>query len=810
MNEQTRIEATEPAAPPATARSWHVARRTLAVVLFAVGTVVAYGGVVLAGLGGSLYYLLGGAAVLASAVLVWRGDARGAAVYAAFMLATLVWALWEAGADGWALAPRLIAPAVLGLLFAIPAIRRGLGGKPARAPLAAAGAAALSLLVVLGVAAVPSRYTTGIAPSAARPVAVAGNPGEWAEWGRTAGGDRFAPLAQITPANVADLEPAWEYHTGLLGKWQKSSFQATPLMVGDTLYLCGHTNVVIALDPETGREKWRFDPQVDPTGASQVTACRGVAFFRVPGAADCPERIISATFDARLLAVDARNGRPCASFGSGGFVDLRAGMGEVTGGFYYVSSAPVIVRGNVVLGGWVADNQSVDEPSGVIRAFNATTGTLAWAWDVGRPGQMGEPAPGETYARGTPNSWAPMSVDEQLGLVYVPTGNPTPDYYGRHRSPGSEKYGSSVVALDGTTGTARWSFQTTHHDLWDYDVPAQPSLIDVPVGGRMVPALAQPTKRGELFLLDRRTGTPLARVEERPVPSRGAVEGDKLARTQPFSAGMPSFAGARLRERDMWGITPLDQLWCRVAFRRLRYDGPMTPPGTDRALIYPSIGGGQNWGGVSYDPSRKIMIVNSMYYGTIAQLIPRAEVDRMLANKGSYTHDFSFPEKMAGTPYGIRLTGLISPLDAPCLEPPYGTLHAIDMNTRKLLWSRPFGSAEETGPLNIRSGLPLAMGMPNFGGSMTTASGLTFIGATQDANFRAFETATGRLLWQTRLPAGGQANPMSYVSPRSGRQFVLIAAGGHVLSRSKLGDSVVAYALPKRPQASTPDKVASR
>ncbi len=282
------------------------------------------------------------------------------------------------------------------------------------------------------------------------------------------------------------------------------------------------------------------------------------------------------------------------------------------------------------------------------------------------------------------------------------------------------------------------------------------------------------------------------------MPQRGTVEPGRLARTQPFSVGMPSFAGPPLAERDMWGLTPLDQLWCRIRFRQLRYDGPMTPPGTDESLIYPSVGGGMNWGGVSVDPSRGIMIVNAMYYGSVIKLIPRAETDRILANRHAYAHDFAVPQPQAGTPFGAQLTGFVSPLEVPCNKPPYGTLHAIDLTTRKLLWSRPFGMARDTGPWNIPTGLPLAMGMPNFGGSMTTASGLTFIGATQDTTFRAFDTSTGRLLWQARLPAGGQANPMSYISPKSGRQFVLIAAGGHALSRSPLGDAVVAYALPAK------------
>ena len=769
-----------------------IGRRIFALLLMLIGLVVTIGGAYLAALGGSLYYLLGGFAVLVAGVLTWRGNERGPLLYAAFLIGTLFWALWEAGLDGWALAPRLVAPAVLGMLFAVPWLRKAMRPRQALAPVVAG---ALLLLAILAVALLPADYGATIERPTV-PVTVAGAAGEWPNWGRTAGGDRFSPLGQITPANVADLKPAWTYHAGTTGSWQKSSFEATPLMVGDTLYLCAPTNMIIALDPETGKERWHFDPRVVKTGNSQVTACRGVAYYRAPGAADCPERIISATFDARLVALDAHTGRPCPSFGTNGFVDIKPGLGEVLPGFYYVSSTPTIVRGKIVLGGWVADDQSTDEPSGVIRGYDAVTGKFAWAWDMGRPGVTTEPKPGEQYSRSTPNSWAPMSGDEELGLVYVPTGNPTPDHWGGARSAASERFGSSLVALDASTGLPRWSFQTTHHDLWDYDVPAQPTLFNLTVAGQSIPAVAQATKRGEIFVLDRRTGKPLLPVVERAAPQRGSVEPARLAKTQPYSVGMPSFAGARLTEQDMWGISPLDQLWCRIEFRKLRYDGPMTPPGTDRSLTYPSIGGGMNWGSVSIDPSRNVMIVNSMSYPSVFELIPRAETDRLLDRPGGYSHNFALPQRQAGAPYGIRLTGLVSPLDAPCNKPPYGMLSAIDLTTRKLLWSRPFGSARDTGPLGLSSHLPLPMGMPNFGGSFTTASGLTFIGATQDTTFRAFNTSSGKLLWQARLPAGGQANPMTYISPRSGRQFVLIVAGGHMLSRSPLGDSVVAFALP--------------
>lgn len=771
-----------------------IAIEALAAILLPIGLVIAAGGAGLVVLGGSFYYLAGGVAVIVTAVLLWRRRAAAVWLYAAFLLATLIWALSEAGLGGWALAPRLLGPAVFGLLFALPPVRRAIG-RPGWAP----AAAALMLFAaqpIAGFSGSPDAAPTkSLGAPLPEPAQVSGR--EWNAWGGTNAGQRYSQAEQIIPGNVGNLKVAWTYHTGVKQEEVKSALQATPVMIGDTLYFCTQTNVVIALEAETGREKWRFDPRINSTGASAVTACRGVAFASVPDAKDCPDRIITATFNAQLIALDANSGRPCAVFGKGGFVDLTRGMGLVDKGYYYVSSAPTIIRGRSVLGGWVADNQSTDEPSGVIRAFDVANGTLAWAWDMGRPDFHGEPGPGEQYTRSTPNSWAPMSADDALALVYVPTGNPTPDHWGGHRSAVSERYGSSVIALDATTGAMRSSFQIAHHDLWDYGVSLQPTLLDVPIGVRMVPALVQGTKRGELFLLDRKSGKPLAEVAERAVPQRGATPGERLAKTQPFSVGMPSFRGADLTERDMWGLTPLDQLWCRVRFKQLRYDGPATPPGTDESLIFPSIGGGSNWGGVALDPSRGLLIVNSIYYGTIAQLVPRTKTERIHAQAAGHMHNFGLPQPQKGTPYGILLSGLVSPLNVPCNTPPFGTLSAIDIRTRKVVWSRPIGSARDSGPFGMRSHLPISMGMPMFGGSLATRSGLTFIGATQERASRAFDTASRRELWRVALPAGGQANPMTYVSPKSGRQFVLIAAGGHVMLQSPLGDSVVAYALPR-------------
>ncbi len=780
--------------------------RILAVLLLAIGLAVTGGGAMLVSLGGSPYYLVGGIAVALVGFWTWRADARAGWLYAAFIAITAAWAIWEVGLDAWQLTPRIFGPAVIGLLFALPSLRRTIGRG--------AGAAALVSLAGLGlVTATFFRSQMEVAASGAiaqTPVSVSGNPGEWPVWGRDNAGTRFSPLAQITPANVSKLKRVWQFDTGIdpMKEPTPSPMQTTPLMVDGKLFLCTQTNVVFALDPETGKQIWKFDPKVDPTAGSVVRTCRGVSYHDgAPGLANgaapfCARRIITATFGAQLIALDSQTGKPCPAFGIGGFVDLKEGQGKVLPGFYYVSSAPAIVRGTIVVGGWVADNVGTDMPSGVIRGFDVSTGNLRWAWDAGNPANRNGPPAGGWYTRGTPNSWAPMSVDEQLGLVYVPTGNPNPDHFGGLRSPASLKYGSSVVALDAATGNVRWSFQTAHNDVWDYDVASQPTLFDFPGANGPIPALAQPTKRAELFVLDRRNGKPLTRVEERKVPTAGAVPEERAAPTQPFSVGMPDFTGGLVTERSMWGMTPLDQLWCRIRFRQLRYDGPATPLGLKESLIWPSIGGGMNWGGVSYDPVRRLMLVNTLYYPTLAYLVPRAETDRLIAEakakspESHATANFDLPQPMAGTPYGAKLRGFTTPLGTLCTAPPYGRIIAVDMTTQKIRWQRPVGTMRDSGPLGINSGLPIPMGMPGFGGTLVTQSGLTFFAAQKEKTFRAFSTETGKELWSTRMPASGNANPMTYAGPRTGRQFVVIAATGHVTSQSlPLGRTIEAYAL---------------
>lgn len=705
--------------------------------------------------------------------------------------------------DGWALVPRLFAPALLGLPLFLCALFCALPVRHHRAV-----GVALAGLFFGGIGAVI--WVLGQSPLEAD--ATAGRAGprmasvDWPHYGNAQGGSRHSSLTEITPRNVGRLKLAWSTPISQpMGDLLTARFEGTPLKIGDDLYLCTGLNDIVALDAATGKQRWRFAAKSRSAGVSNGI-CRGIAYYAVPGMDGvCAERLYTATVDARLLAVDARTGRACADFGMGGAVDLRKGMGDIIPGYYQVTSPPQLVRGKLVIGGFVADGQSVGEPSGVIRAFDAVTGKLAWAWDMGRPDRHGEPAEGESYTRGTPNSWAPMSADDALGLVYVPTGNATPDYFGAHRSPEMERYSSSIIAIDAETGIVRWHFQTVHHDVWDYDVAAQPTLIDLPTRNGIIPAVAQSTKQGQLFVLDRRTGKPVFPVTERPVPQK-PVAGDWLSPTQPHSS-LPSFAGRRLQERHMWGATPLDQLWCRIKFREARYEGPFTPMGLQPTIVQPGFLGGTGWGSLTFDPQRRLLVMVTNYLVNLNQLVPRAEVEASGLKPSSDPRFIDWRNvPQNGVPYGARTAIFMGPAGTPCEQPPYSRLSAVDLTTGKLVWSRPLGTAGSLGPYGLKSRLPITIGTPSVGGAISTASGVTFIAASFDHHIRAFETATGRLLWESALPADGIATPMTY-STRDGRQYLVIgvghpADGGKTPSDNKdaynspAGGTIMAFALP--------------
>lgn len=773
-----------------------------AMLLVIIGLALVAGGVQLMLLGGSFYYLLSGAFLLVCACLLITRPRYGFFAYAAFLIATAVWAVAEVGADFWGLFARLAAPLVVGLGMVFGAIIRRHGWW--RTMLGALGVVVVAFFAQAGLDSV------GTAQTQVKDLARAKG-SDWETYAGDLGANRHSRLSQITPANVSNLEPLWTYRTGdLPGPADSATVwtqEVTPLKVGNRLFICTAHSQVHAIDAETGKGLWKHDPRATINWAP-LRACRGVAYFHdttAPFAAACAERIISATVDGRLSAVDATNGRPCKGFGLNGMIDQRAGLGDVTPGYYFTTSAPLVVGDHVIIGAQVLDGGTIGEPSGVIRSFNARTGKLDWAWDLGAPDRKD----GENYTRGTPNAWAPLTADAQLGLVFVPLGNPTPDFFASYRTPAMEKFGSALVALDVATGKLRWSFQTTHHDIWDQDIPVQPSLFELETPEGRVPALVQPTKRGELFVLDRRTGKPLLPVEERPAP-QGAVRGDFTAPTQPYSIGMPSLLlPYRLSEATTWGVTPIDQMLCRIRFRQLRYEGPLTPPSVQGSLSYPGSAGIVSWGGVSIDRDRHLLVVNTTHSPFVTRLIPRAEADRMglstPPNTGANGGSRGSSEAMKsgakaghpqfGTPYAAQALPFLSPLGVPCMAPPWGRITGIDLSTRKVSWQRPFGTSRDTGPLGLRTGLPLPIGVPAAGGPITTASGLTFIAAAQDRFLRAIETTTGRELWRGRLPAGGQATPMTYVSAPSGRQIVVVSAGGHGGLNTEPGDYIVAYTL---------------
>ncbi|ABQ68321.1 Pyrrolo-quinoline quinone [Rhizorhabdus wittichii RW1] len=767
--------------------------RAFAGISLLAGMGMALPGAYLLTLGGSTYYLVAGVLLVAAAVDLWRGRARGAWLFLLVWLGTLGWALWEAGLDGWALLPRLGLLTGMGIVLAL--IRWRPGARTARIAATATAAAALLASISLVLTGSHGNASLPLAASTAAGVA----DGEWHHIGRTVGADRFSPLDQITPANIGKLQVAWTAHLGMPPKGLAGTIEATPLMVGDTLYTCNMDNAVIAIDPDSGKTRWAFDPKLNVDGL-KMTQCRGVTYHRQPGiSGPCAERIILTTYDNRLFALDAHGGQRCRDFGNNGEVSLLDGMGGVPKGYYYQTSPAALVRDKLIVGGCVLDGQAVNEPSGVIRAFDAVTGRLAWAWDMGRPDRQGLPPAGETYTRGTPNAWPPISGDDRLGLAFVPLGNPTPDYVMSHRTPEMRRYGSSVVALDVETGKERWHYQTTHLDVWDYDLPAPASLVDFPTARGLRPALIQPTKRGQFFVLDRETGKPLVETVERAVP-QGAAPGESLSPTQPYPVGMPSLAGPRLSEARMWGITPFDQIWCRIRFRQARYDGDFTPVGTDKpSIIFPGMWGGSTWSGISIDPERRIMVANVNHFPMYNRLVRRADADpkeyqqfvagRVAINSSRWSQ--------TGTPYAAKVEPFMSPLKIPCSQPPYSEIAAIDLGKRAMMWRHPVGRARNTGPFNIATGVPFVVGTPTLGGSMVTRSGLVFIAATQEPAFRAYDLRTGKLVWETRLPTTGHGNPMTYRSPRSGRQFVLIPASGHPRFLNTASDQLIAYALPE-------------
>ncbi|MFS2008343.1 glucose/quinate/shikimate family membrane-bound PQQ-dependent dehydrogenase [Azospirillum sp. CT11-132] len=795
------------------------------------------GGLWLILLGGSWYYAIAGVLFLATAVLLAKCSPAALSIYALLVIGTLIWALWEVGLDWWPLSARGDVVAVIGFLLLLPWVTRRLGEREPMAGERAPGAypvgvfrgtgipltASLVIVLLVGVASwftdphridgtIPTRQQTASASDAGAGSGPAIPDGEWQAYGRTGYGQRYSPLTGITPENADKLQVAWTYETGDLrgqpGDPKETTFEVTPLKIGNRLFLCSPHQHVIALDATTGKEVWRRDLKIDQKQlALQHLTCRGLSYHPAQQAAQqtagsgsppsaspaggaCAAKLFMPTADGRLVALNPEDGSICTGFGQDGQINLWANMPNVRPGAYYSTSPPVVTANLVIVGGTVLDNVSVHEQSGVIRAFDVNDGHLVWNWDSAKPDQTAPIPDGQTYTANSPNSWSISSVDEALGMVYVPLGNQPPDQFGGNRSPAVERFSSSVVALDLATGQVRWVFQTVHHDLWDYDVPAQPSLIDLTVDGQTVPALVQPTKQGELFVLDRRTGKPILPVTEKPAP-QGAAEGDHAAPTQPVSA--LSYDPPPLTGADMWGATMFDQLACRIALKRLRYDGRFTPPSLQGSLVYPGNFGVFNWGSVAVDPKRQIAFTTPAYLAFVSQLVPRKN-DTELYVQGGERPKFSLPalNENFGAPYAVKLAPFVSVLGLPCQAPPWGYVAAADLTTGKIVWKHKNGTTRDASPVP----LPFRMGVPNLGGPIMTAGGVAFLSGTIDYYVRAYDVSTGKQLWESRLPAGGQATPMTYQG-EDGRQYVLVVAGGHGSLGTKAGDSVIAYALPK-------------
>jgi quinoprotein glucose dehydrogenase len=775
-------------------RSIVLAVTITSLILFIIGLALGAGGLWLASLGGSWYYIITGLAFLVAGWLLYRRRSTALWLYAGIVLATLAWAVWETGFDWWELAPRGGIIVLVALWLLTPWARRGLTGPDGRAPMILA---VLASLAVAGYSMTtdPKDIAGALGTEKVTANANLGNDvpaGEWHYYGRTQFGQRYSPLDQITPDNVATLQPAWTYRTGDVkgpDDVSETTYQVTPLKIGDTLYICTPHNFGIAIDAATGKEKWRYDPQVKLDKDRQHQTCRGVSFYAdaaVAAGQPCASRVYLPTSDARLIALDAANGQVCPGFAEGGTLNLLTNMPYPKSGYYYSTSAPLIAGGKIIVGGAVNDNYSTQEPSGVIRAYDASSGKLVWNWDSGNPDQTTPLAAGQTYTANSPNMWSTPSADEKLGLLYVPLGNQTPDQLGAGRSANVEKFSSSITALDLNTGQLKWVRQTVHHDLWDMDVPAQPSLIDITkADGTVVPALVGPTKQGDLYVLDRRTGEPIIAVKEVPAPG-GAVEGDHTSPTQPVSD--LSFSPKPLTGADMWGITMFDQLACRIEFQGLRYEGRYTPPSVQGSLIYPGNFGTFNWGGVAVDPVRQVLFGMPTYLAFKSRLIPRDQVPPPDEGRGSEQG----LNRNEGAPYAVVMGPFLSPLGVPCQAPPWGYVAGADLRTGKIAYKHRNGTVYDMTPLP----LPFKVGVPGIGGPMITAGGVVFLGAAVDDYVRAYDLTSGKQLWQARLPAGGQSTPMTY-TVADGRQFVVIVAGGHGSVGTKPGDYVMAYALPK-------------
>ena len=615
---------------------------------------------------------------------------------------------------------------------------------------------------------------------------LAGPAAAWDHWGGDQGGMKFSKLDQITPANVGYLVRAWEFRTGDLQNrppvaMARTKFENTPLFVEDSLIVCSPFNEVIALDPGTGEQKWRYDPKIsNAQRPANRYNCRGVAYWvdpQAPEGAQCRSRVFMGTNDARVIALDAKTGTPCADFGEQGEVKIDIGKDLLWPGEFQITSAPVVTRGVVVVGSSIADNARVEAPLGTVRAFDARTGKPRWSFD---------PLIHDGIDAGHANVWAPMSADDERGLIFLPTTSPSPDFWGGKR-PGNNDHATSVVALKSETGELAWSFQTVHHNVWDYDLPAQPTLARIDTGEGMRDVVIQPTKQGFVFVLDRDTGKPVWPVEERAVPQGGA-EDEQLSPTQPFPTHVPPLSPLKFSDDDEFNPPLIGDSYCHQLLSTARNDGLYTPPSTQGTLMFPFTGGGVNWGSAAFDPVHQVLYANTTNAIHLIKLIPRAEADNFKPAPGIELG----PQR--GAPFAMTRRVALSKLGLPCNKPPWGETVAVDLKAGKILWRATVGTSEDKAPL----GIAFHSGTPLLNGVAITAGGLVFTGA-MDAYLRALDAKSGEELWQGRLPVPGMANPMTYLW--KGEQYVVIAAGGHSEAGTSIGDSVVAFRLPRAGEA---------
>lgn len=788
------------------------------IVIAIVGLAMLYMGVQLLMIGGSPFYAIMAIGLLITAVALFKNKKIALTIYAILMWIVLAWMIFEVGFDKWQWIPRGDLIGLIGVWLALPWVVRPLSkaqnpANPAKFHPFLGTTVIIMIAIVIGLMFYDPYPKEGNITNQRAPAEtdVAGN--DWAAYGGTNNGARFSSLKQITTDNVSNLEVAWTYHTGDLRDAKDASeytFEATPLKVNNSIYFCTPHNEVHALNPETGALKWKYEPTKDRSYLQQHQTCRGVSYYEAPEAAAtnavqpaavanspavCRKRIFNAANDAKLLALDADTGKLCADFGNNGVVDLRANMGEIRPHALMQTAAPLVAGNLVIVGGSVMDNGfNAGNPSGVIRAYDVITGRLVWNFDPANPENTQPIAAGQTYPQDTPVAWATLSADIKNGLVYVPFGNASPDELGIERDANSntEKFRDTLVALDLKTGQFKWRFQSSKHDLWDRDNPSQPSLVDIDYQGKKQPVVILPTKTGNLFVLNRLTGEAVYPINQVDVSTKG-IAGEKYSPTQPVSA--LNFLPDPINEKSMWGLTPFDQMACRIDFKSLRYDGnPWTPATEGGSIIFPGNIGVFNWGSVTVDPQRQILIASPVrlaYKYNLIKRTPETATQRLFTKDGTPYWNENFDGD-----YAIHIQQLSSSLGIPCIAPPWGRMVGVDLKTGKTEWLRRVGTTKnlKTSFLPGRFPIGFPMGMVAHGGPLTTAGDLVFHGATADNFFRAYDTSTGKLLWETELPAGGQATPSTYMGADN-KQYVVIAAGGHGSLGTKEGDAVVAYRL---------------